>query len=116
VFGVLQVDLSSTTKRLIKDQRLWYMFKNFEDAEKCVLENQSDLFEYHYNMALIEEVHLLDFSNQNDKDETIFARKQWWYRITYYNHPTNDDIEIKPTIEQVDVPSIFENTCRFWVG
>lgn len=112
--GVIQADLSENPSHFIKSQRLWYLFADFESAEKCVLENQSDIFEYYYNVALIEEITVL-FPKSSEKNEDWRIPKQWWYKITYHEHP-NDNIEIAPTIEKIETPKCVENVCCFWVG
>jgi hypothetical protein len=99
--GVIYADLSDNTINTIKDQRLWYIFADFASAEKCVLENQSDIFESSYNIALIEEVSLIDPSNPNNKWE---VPKQWWYKATYDINPI-----IEPTLP------LNVGVC-FWVG
>lgn len=114
--GVLQVNQSadSSISSFIKEQRLWYIFKNFEDAEKCVLENQSDIFEGYYNMALIEEVYLHDYSPAPSlsSNDGVWTRNQWWYQADYLSeYPERD-----PIITKIDKPKILENTTRFWVG
>ena len=108
--GVLKADLSDNPRRFIIDRRLWYLFADFEAAQKCVLENQSDIFEYYYNIALIEEISVL---NPFDQNNAWNIPTQWWYKITY--HPS-DDNEIPPTIEEIPPPKCAENVACFWVG
>jgi len=47
---------SVTGKEYRVDGRTWGWFSKFEDAEDVVLNNITDIFEYSYNYACIEEV------------------------------------------------------------
>lgn len=102
----LKGDVSSA----IKSQRLWHFFAHFEDAEKCVLENHTNIFEYTYNLALIEEHYVYD---PNDPSKNYnFIAPQWWYQATYPNNSVNCDPEIK----KIDQPECFKQICNFWAG
>jgi hypothetical protein len=109
--GVIHADLSENPRRFIKDSRLWYLFADFQSAEKCVLENQSDIFEYYYNLALIEEIGVIPSQKSKDKGTWGYIPPQWWYRIVY-----NDDPDGAPTIEKIPTPKCMENVACFWVG
>lgn len=103
--GVMQVDLSTGR---ITTKRLWYFFQSFQDAEKCVLENHSDIFEYYYNIALIEEHTLI---SPGDPEAIVETYAQWWYQATYYDHESGD-----LRIEQIEAPVAFSQICCVWAG
>ena len=109
VVGVmtLKSDFSNTIK---SPKRLWYFFVNFKDAEKCVLENQTNIFEYTYNLALIEEHYVYD-PNDNSKPGDIIA-PQWWYQAIY----PNNGVDVNPEIRKIEQPECFKQICNFWAG
>ena len=77
--------------------RTWGWYLRFEDAEKSVLENHTDIFERgYYSLAVIEEY-----------PERVCAvnRNSWWYQATY----TNTDEE--PVVKKIDVPEDFTQIC-----
>jgi hypothetical protein len=107
--GVILADLSEKPRRFIKESRLWCLFAKLEDAEKCVLENHGDIFEYYYNMAVIEEVSVIDPNNVDKTNSRAYIPKQWWYKITYCS-------EGNYTIDKVSQPAIFQNIVNIWIG
>jgi hypothetical protein len=109
--GVMQIDLSdSPNNQTIKHSRLWALCDSFEYAEKCILENRGDIFEYYYNVALIEEIGLVS-ENADQKQLLYSPPKQWWYRADYGNN-----IERNPIVRSMDAPSAMHGICNFWVG
>lgn len=102
--GVIKADVLESSDRFVLDSRLWYLFSTFEQAEQCILQNQTDIFESYYNLALIEEITVLD------KHPIWQAPKQWWYKATH----TDDDV--MPHIEAIEAPQRAENVVCFWVG
>lgn len=111
--GVIQADLSDNAGKFIKEQRLWYLFKNFEDAEKCVLENHGDIFECDYDYAVIEETYVHDYSNPAKDGELAYVPEQWWYHAEY---STTNRWETDPIICKVNRPKCMENVCYIWIG
>jgi hypothetical protein len=118
VVGTMQLNLSDDSGDspggIIKHQRLWHFYARFEDAEKAVLENHSNIFEYYYNVALIEEHYIYD---PTDKSETPFGwgmPNQWWYEATFYPEP-NDRIR-NPSVRKIEQPTFFKQICNFWAG
>jgi hypothetical protein len=112
--GVMTADLSENPRSFIKEQRLWYMFANFEDAEKCVLQNESDIFEYSYNLALIEEIYLIGSKTSDEEKEAGWTvPKQWWY---YADYSQGAESEPYPIVTKIDTPKTVENVCCFWCG
>jgi len=105
--GVLLLDLSVNAQRIIQSKRLWYLYSKFEDAEACVLENKSDIFEFYYNCALIEEVYVIPV----DPNDMAPMPRQWWYAAEY-SDLSNDG----PIIFKTDVPKSFLSICSFWIG
>ena len=110
--------LANSTSSAIKHQRLWGFFTNFKDAERSVLENRSEnhsnIFEYYYNIALIEEYYVYDSSDDSEIHISLNTPTQWWYQATYYPEP-NDRL-INPTICKIEQPKCFSHTCNFWAG
>lgn len=76
----------------IKHSRTWGWYSNFEDAEKAVLENHTDIFEYSYEYAVIEKM---------PEGVCAVAEDSWWYKASY----ENDEIQIY----KVQPPDGFEN-------
>lgn len=105
--GVLKLNLSSNgvTFTDLRDSRLWFLFSTFENAERAVLENYSDLFECYYNIAIIEEIQV---QNGSRKKLPGPIPKQWWYLADY----SKKAIDIHP----IPIPEGFFNICNFWVG
>ena len=101
--GVLNVDFSA--RRYVKDQRLWQLYKKFEDAEQCVLSNNGDIFEQYYNYALIEEVKIIPLSKK--ELQKLSVPKQWWYKADYHT-----DV----VISKIEVPEQFKHMCYWWIG
>lgn len=114
--GVIQADLSENPRRFIQDQRLWYLFSTFSEAEKCVLGNESDIFEYSYNLALIEEIYVIG-SDTSEEEKACYSivPKQWWY-LADYSKGEGEESEPYPKVTKIPTPKCVENTCCFWVG
>ena len=112
----LEYDLNSQDDDpnfITTDERLWALFSSFEEAEKAMLENRGDLFEYHYNVGLIEEVFTLD---SKDPNATRFNEKRWWYHAQFTPNPEAPFGKDGPLITKMDCPIHFERTVNFWVG
>ena len=117
VVGVMQLDLTET-KRFPAERktRLWHFFARFEDAEKCVLYNQNDIFESYYNIALIEEHYVYDPEDKPDVDFTSWlSAKQWWYKA---DHRLDEEGRYigKVAVTKIEPPQIFRNIVNFWAG
>lgn len=104
--GVMQLDFDTGRTA---SKRLWYFYKNFEDAERGILENHSDIFEYYYNVALIEEHILID--GEGSDSDTFGNWQQWWYQATYLE---TGDGDLK--IERIETPICFQQICCLWAG
>jgi hypothetical protein len=99
--GVFQIDFELQSP--IKSARLWNLYKRFSNAEKSILSNSGDLFEFYYNYALIEEITVIP------SREKYTLPEQWWYHVDY---SSADNV----IISKIDVPKQFENTFCWWVG
>ncbi|CAM6006392.1 unnamed protein product [Sphagnum balticum] len=93
--GTMLIDLSEKSNKRINSKRLWFLYHDFDQAEKVVLENVGDIFEYYYNVALIEEIGVID---ENDPpqpgQEHLWGRpRSWWYRAEY-NSTGEDGIDL----------------------
>lgn len=54
---------------------MWGWYSRFEDAERAVLENHTDIFEHnYYDFACIEEM---------PEGVCSSASQAWWYKATY---------------------------------
>lgn len=80
----------------------WAWFSDFETAEKCVLENWTDLFENgHYEYAVIEEAF----------EGFGYGRaQQHWYKAIYVDANISRD----PRIVKIDKPKELKNIVHFW--
>lgn len=117
VVGVMQVDLSNETFSAKKAERLWHLFARFEDAQKCVLENHTDIFEYYYNIALIEEHYVYDPDDPPPPLHDIMCAKQWWYRAEYTtDYESNSMNPMNPVVKEAEQPKCFHGIVNFWVG
>jgi hypothetical protein len=117
--GVMQADLSDNSGnspgQIIKASRLWFFFARFEDAEECVLQNQTDIFEYYYNVALIEEHYVYDPHDPEGATQKWNTPTQWWYEAIYPVVNTGKD-DVGPQIRKMENPKIFEHIYCFWAG
>jgi hypothetical protein len=95
---------------VLNDNRLWSLFKNFESAEKCVLENQGDIFECYYDRALIEEVPVIEDNDNSELYDII--PKQYWYEADF----SDPDGVNYPIIKKIPAPLHANCMKRFWVG
>lgn len=108
--GVLQMRDGSC-----KNDRLWALYKTFEDAERAVLTNEGDIFECYYNYAMIEEYELITPKNQSEYIGPRYNsfQKQWWYATKYLNE--NIETEYYPLVEKCESPFL-PNTIHTWIG
>lgn len=112
--GCLQIDTNPEAKQTIKQQRLWSLYARFEDAEKCILENHGDIFEYSFTHALIEEVLVIDPNLPYKEGESAeYPPKEWWYQADY-SVITEDHRD--PLVTKVDKPKCLDRVCCFWVN
>lgn len=97
-----------------KEDRLWCLYSTFEQAEEAMLNNHGDLFEFSYNLGLIEEVYVI--GSGDDASLTYQGEKRWWYHAEYAKNDQAPFGMDGPVIKKIDCPQFFENTCNFWVG
>ena len=119
--GVLELDESPDARKWIKADRLWYIFATFEDAEACVLQNQSDIFEFRYDYALIEKTRLIGGKNDAEDTSDVEESKQreWWYCADYSK---GEEVKTvggmvvgrEPLITACEKPKILKNIVHFW--
>ncbi len=118
--GVMQIEYKHWDKPeevadfRIKTDRLWSLYSNFEDAEEAVLNNYGDLFEYSYNMALIEEIHVIDKNTHHLQYEG--GEQRWWYWAQFTPDPLAPFGMTGPIVSKIECPQFFERTVNFWVG
>jgi hypothetical protein len=115
--GTMLIDLSEKSKNRIKSQRLWTLYHDFDEAEKVVLENGGDIFEYYYNVALIEEIGIIDKNDppQPGQEHLWGPPRQWWYRAEY-STDENSRQSRDPAVSRMEIPENLKNVCYFWVG
>lgn len=86
----------------IKDDRTWGWFNSFKKAEDIVLKNQTDIFEYYYNYAVIEKV----------PEGVLQTNEQiQWYAVAYNKNYANEVI-----VTKIDCPDMFKNIFNFSIG
>lgn len=101
--GTIKIDFNNK----VLNSRLWFLFKYFEDAHNCIINNSCDIFENYYNFGLIEEVELIDDYSTG----SVKSYQQWWYEARYNKGITED-----PQIIKIDIPNSFKNITNWWVG
>lgn len=116
--GTMLIDLSEKSVNRIKASRLWTLYHDFDEAEKVVMENAGDIFEYYYNVALIEEIGVIDKNDppQPGEEHLWGPPRQWWYRAEYNSSGEDGDRGREPYVNKMDVPENLKNVCYFWVG
>lgn len=88
--------------------RLWGWYSKFEDAEKAVLENHTDIFEHdYYDLACIEEM---------TEGVLSSAINVWWYKATYAPEFWKNPALYNPSVERIEPPAWTEGTCNFCIG
>jgi hypothetical protein len=117
--GVMQLEYDHRTKEgdppsfFTKDQRLWSLYGSFEKAEEAMLNNYGDLFEYSYNLGLIEEVYVY---GTPDDDASCINENRWWYLAEYTPDPSAPFGKTGPKVSKIECPEFFQRTVNFWVG
>ena len=115
--GCMKLDTSENAKKYILQERLWFFFAKFEEAEECVLQNHSDIFECDFTHALIEEILVINKDLPFIEGESAsYPPREWWYQANYSALPYDADEIRNPIITKVDKPKCFSQTCCFWAG
>ena len=87
--------------------RVWGWFSDLETAEKCVLENWTDMYECgYYNRAVIEEM---------PEGVCVISRYHKWYKIEYLDKEEFDQVD-SYKITEIEKPEIYKNVCNFAMG
>ena len=81
--------------------RVWGWFDDFEKSEKVVLNNVTDIFEYYYNYACVEEV---------PQGVIAIAKVIQWYKASF------DSDRGVVSVVKVDPPPFAKNTVNFTMG
>ncbi len=91
-------------KEEIRHDRTWAWYAEFKDAERCVLENHTDLWEAGgYNYAVIEAV----------QEGILFpVPEETWYQATY----TARDGGFNPTVTRVEKPAWLRQIIFYAIG
>lgn len=85
-----------------KGCRTWGWYSDFETAEKCVLENWTDLFEHgYYEYAVVEEAY---------EGVCPPSGTQSWYKAIYLD----EKLDNSPKIVKIDKPKELKNIVHFW--
>lgn len=117
--GVMQIEYDHRSKDdaepsfIRKSERLWAIFADFEQAEKAMLENYGDLFEFSYNVGLIEEVYVW---GTPDPDASRISERRWWYHAQYTPNPEAPFGMDGPVVTKMECPIQYERVVNFWVG
>lgn len=85
--------------------RTWGWYETFEEAERAVLENHTDIFECTYDYAVIEEV---------GPGVMALGEVRQWYRADFKNR--NPPGGHSPTVTRCDPPAFAEGTCNLCIG
>lgn len=112
--GVMQIDTSPNANRTIKSDHLAGLYAHFEEAERAVLENRGDMFEYYYNYALIEETYVIDPIDPPKEGEHLDTPREWWYFADHSK--SSEDNDFNPEISACQKPKCLENLVYFWIG
>jgi len=90
---------------IVKQERAVGWFNSFEEAERYVLSNEGDMYEYgEYNVALIEKIH----------SGFYMKPEETWYAVDASQEREIGVMEYK--IEKCEKPGIFEKICGFSMG
>ena len=81
----------------IHSTRCWGYYPNWEDANEVVHNNMTDLWEYTYDYAVIEEI---------KPGISSYAYPRWFYK---YNQETNK-------YNMIEEPEELKHFCNFGVG
>ncbi len=85
-----------------KRKRTWGWYEKFEDAERAVIENHTDIFERgYYDLAVIEEM---------PEGVAAVEVEAFWYRAKYAQG--KDD----PVVTKIKRPSGFALNCCLTLG
>ena len=82
-----------------KRKRTWGWYEKFEDAERAVIENHTDIFERgYYDLAVIEEM---------PEGVLAVAESAVWYRAIYEAEAAD------PVVSRTEAPAAFEKQFNF---
>lgn len=85
---------------LYKRVRCWGWFKDKKDAEQCIKQNWTDIYECgYYNVALIETI---------GEGPCARCNSDSWYSVNYVD-PENNEYDVK----KIDKPKIFKSIVGF---
>ena len=94
IFVVIVCYFNPKTKKLERT-RTWGFYKDFETAQKCVLENWTDLYEMgYYNYALI---------NEMPEGVCVSPVNKWWYEVVYVSR------DEKPKVNLINADPLNDN-------
>lgn len=97
------VDWDKVPDKHMRRDRTWGWFFKFEDAERAVLANATDMFEAnYYNYAVIEEV---------AEGLTWPAKIRGWYYAAY-----EADDAMNPKVSKIDEPAWAERIVNWGIG
>lgn len=89
-----------------RNQRTWGWFPTFEEAEKAVLSNATDMFECnYYNLAVIEEV---------ESGLIAHVVQEKWYKAVYSSFSGKNCFN--PQVSEIPKPKCFKYTVNFGMG
>lgn len=88
--------------------RTWGFFLKFEDAEKAVLANATDMFEMgYYTHAVIEEV---------PEGILVHHKVKQWYFADYSKAKPREGYLPEPVVAKIDEPGWAKRTCNWSFG
>lgn len=88
--------------------RTWGWYFNFDDAERVVLNNWSDIFEEnYYNIALIE---------KHEEGVCAHTEDVAWYLADYKNVPQEPNLIWQPKVRRIEKPEWAKGMCGWGMG
>lgn len=92
-----------------KRTRCWGWYRNFDDAERAVMSNATDIFEIgYYDLAVIEEM---------PEGVMAMAEKEWWYRAAWPDGMSpSKRLRSKPVVEKIKKPEKYKQVLNFSIG
>lgn len=93
------------------DSRTWGWYDNFDDAERAIIENHTDIFECaYYDYAVIEEV---------GPGVCAIGEVRQWYKAEYETtRAANVVVRISndPVVTKCSEPEFAKGVCNFSIG
>lgn len=101
-----KIDLKSTEKRVVRD-RTWGFFKDLKIAQKCVLENWTDIFEHnYYDHAVVLKM---------PEGVCVKESESYWYKITYSKNGSKHKVKLI-NIDPINYKRNKNSKVKYFIG